>query len=54
MSYETLRQFADSVGLLFLVLVFLSAVWRAFRPGSGAAQRAASMIPFQDEGPHNG
>jgi len=54
MSYETLRQLADSVGLIFLVLVFLGAVWRAFRPGSGAAHRAASMIPFEDERPHNG
>jgi len=54
MSYETLRQLADSFGLLFLFLVFLVALWRAFRPGSGAAQRAASMIPFEDERPHNG
>jgi cytochrome c oxidase cbb3-type subunit 4 len=54
MSYETLRQLADSVGLLFLVVVFLAAVWRAFRPGSRAAQQAASLIPFEDEGPHNG
>lgn len=54
MTYETLRQLADSVGLVFLVLVFLTAIWRAFRPGSGAAQRAASMIPFEDEGPRNG
>lgn len=54
MSYETLRQLADSFGLLFLVLVFLTAVWCAFRPGSGAAQRAASMIPFEDERPQNG
>ena len=54
MSYETLRQLADSFGLLFLVLVFLTALWGAFRPGSGAAQRAAAMIPFEDERPHNG
>jgi len=54
MSYETLRQLADSFGLLFLVLVFLTALWRAFRPGSRAAQHAASMIPFEDERPHNG
>ena len=54
MSYETLRQLADSFGLLFLVLVFLTVLWRTFRPGSGAAQQDASMIPFEDERPHNG
>lgn len=54
MSYEALRQLADSIGLLFLCLIFLAAVWRALRPGARAAQRAASLIPFDDERPRNG
>jgi len=54
MSYEALRQLADSIGLVFLWLVFLAALWRALRPGSRDAQRAASMIPFDDERPRNG
>ena len=54
MSYEALRQLADSVGLLFLMLVFLTALWCALRPGARAAQRAARMIPFEDERPLNG
>jgi cytochrome c oxidase cbb3-type subunit 4 len=54
MTYEEIRQLADSFGLLFLVLVFLIALWRALRPSARAAQRAASLIPFEDERPRNG
>ncbi|MBW8743196.1 MAG: cbb3-type cytochrome c oxidase subunit 3 [Sphingomonas sp.] len=54
MSYETLRQLADSIGLVFLCLVFFAALWRALRPGAREAQRAASLIPFDDERPRNG
>ena len=49
MNHETLRHFADSWGLLFLVLVFLGAIGFAFRPGSKAHQEAARNIPLRDE-----
>jgi cytochrome c oxidase cbb3-type subunit 4 len=49
MDHETLRHFADSWGLLFLVLVFLGALGFAFRPGSRPHQDAARMIPLRDE-----
>ncbi len=49
MDYETLRHFADSWGLIFLVLVFLGALGFAFRPGSRPHQDAARMIPLRDE-----
>lgn len=49
MDHETLRHFADSWGLLFLLAVFLSAIAFAFRPGSRAQQDEARMIPLRDE-----
>lgn len=47
MDYETMRHFADSWGLLFLVLVFLGAVVWAFRPGS--SYRDHAEIPFKHD-----
>ena len=49
MDHETLRHFADSWGLIFLVAVFLTALGFAFRPGSRPHQDAARMIPLRDE-----
>ena len=49
MDHETLRHFADSWGLLFLLAVFLSAIAFAFRPGSRVQQDEARMIPLRDE-----
>ena len=51
MSYETLRHFADSWGLVFLFGVFLFAVWRALAPGARARMEEARHIPLHDEGP---
>jgi len=51
MSYDALRHAADSWGLLFLTLVFLLAVWRAWRPSARADHEDARQIPFRDEGP---
>ncbi|MGQ5700871.1 cbb3-type cytochrome oxidase subunit 3 [Sandaracinobacteroides sp. A072] len=48
MDYETLRQFADSWGLLFMVVTFLVVIGWAFRPGSRSQQDDARMIPFRD------
>ena len=48
MTHETLRHFADTFGLLFLVLVFLVAIGMALRPGSRAAQHHARFIPLND------
>ncbi len=49
MNHETLRHFADSWGLLFLVGVFLVALGLAFRPGARTHHEAASLIPLRDE-----
>ncbi len=49
MTHEVLRHFADSWGLLFLVLVFAGAVGWTFRPGARAHHAAARMIPLGDD-----
>jgi len=52
-TYDVLRHAADSWGLLFLTLVFLFAVWRAFRPSARRHHDAASLIPLNDESPRH-
>jgi cytochrome c oxidase cbb3-type subunit 4 len=47
MTYEALRHFADSWGLVFLLAVFLAAVGWAFRPG--ASFRDQAEIPFKHD-----
>jgi len=51
MTYDALRHAADSWGLLFLTLVFLLALWRAWRPSARVHHDDASQIPFRDERP---
>lgn len=49
MTYEALRHFADSWGLVIMTLVFLTLVAWPFRPGArGGNARAANSI-FEDE-----
>jgi cytochrome c oxidase cbb3-type subunit 4 len=47
MDYDTLRHFADSWGLVFLLAVFVAAVGWPFRPGS--SYRAHADIPFRND-----
>ncbi len=49
LTYETMRHFADSWGLLVMVIFFAGAVGLALRPGARAAHEEARMIPFRDE-----
>jgi cytochrome c oxidase cbb3-type subunit IV len=49
MSYEALRHFADSWGLLLLTLVFLIMLIWIIRPGSRALYREQADIPFKHE-----
>ena len=49
--YEVLRHFADSWGLVFLIGIFLYAVWRALRPSAREDMEEASNIILRDEGP---
>lgn len=49
MNYESLRHFADSWGLLYMVVVFLAAVLLVFRPGAGSLARDAAQVPFRED-----
>ena len=50
MSYETLRHFADSYGLLFMTVVFLGLAAWTFRRGARQDHaRAASSILDDEE-----
>ena len=49
-TYETLRHFADSWGLLAMVLTFLTLVAWPFRPGARSANEAAKTMIFKDDG----
>ncbi|MCJ8159752.1 cbb3-type cytochrome c oxidase subunit 3 [Sphingomonas sp. LaA6.9] len=49
MSYDALRHFADSWGLVFMGVVFLTLVGWTFRKGAKASHdRAAQMIFDKD------
>jgi cytochrome c oxidase cbb3-type subunit 4 len=49
MSYDALRQFADSWGLALLTVVFVSAIVWAMRPGARNAYREQADIPFKHD-----
>ena len=49
MDYQTLRTFADSWGLLFMVVVFVAVVIYTFRPGSKKEADKIAQIPLKDD-----
>ncbi|MEO1046471.1 MAG: cbb3-type cytochrome c oxidase subunit 3 [Pseudomonadota bacterium] len=50
MNYEAMRQFADSWGLLFMAILWISFALWLFRPGGAKHSRdAANMIFAEDE-----
>lgn len=48
-TYETLRHFADSWGLLFMFLVFVGVAVYTLRPGSRRTHDDIANIPFRHE-----
>lgn len=48
-TYDVMRQFADSWGLLFMILVFVGVLVWVFRPGSRTRYREQADIPFKYE-----
>lgn len=48
-TYQAMRTFADSWGLLYMVLIFLFAVIWTFRPGSKKVGDDAADIPFKED-----
>jgi cytochrome c oxidase cbb3-type subunit 4 len=47
MSYDALRHFADSWGLLLMTVVFGTAVLWTLRPGARGRYRDQAEIPFK-------
>jgi cytochrome c oxidase cbb3-type subunit 4 len=47
--YTLLRQFADSWGLVLLMLAFIGVVIFAFRPGSAALHKDLASLPLRNE-----
>ena len=52
-TYSTLRQIADSWGLLLLFVIFIGIVLYAFRPGSKAKYEDVAKIPLQKTDPED-
>ena len=48
-TYETLRHFADSWGLLVMTIVFLGLAAWPFRPGARARNQEAATMIFKDD-----
>jgi cytochrome c oxidase cbb3-type subunit 4 len=48
-TYSILREFADSWGLLAMVLFFAGIVLYTLRPGSKAAHDDSAQIPFRND-----
>ena len=48
-TYTAMRHFADSWGLLAMMLFFLGVVAFIFRPGAGKAANRAASIPFDHD-----
>ena len=49
MDYETLRQMADSWGLVYLFLIFVGVVLFTFRPGSRKQAEKNADIPLRED-----
>jgi cytochrome c oxidase cbb3-type subunit 4 len=49
LSYQSMRTFADSWGLLYMFVVFVIAVLWTFRPGSRKLSDDAARIPFKED-----
>ncbi len=48
MSYESLRHFADSYGLIIMTVIWLGFIGWAFRPGARQRSRDAATSIFGD------
>ena len=52
-TYDLMRRFADSWGLLAMVLFFLGVVLRSINPARGREMREAAAIPLDDRSPRD-
>ncbi len=49
MTYEVVRNFAGTWGLIYLFVVFVGAVAYVLRPGTGKDAEEAANIPFNED-----
>ena len=49
MTYESFRQFADSWGLVYMVVIFAVVVALVLRPGAKKQADDAASIPFKED-----
>ncbi len=49
MTYEAFRQFADSWGLVYMMVVFLAVIALVLRPGAKKHADDAAQIPFHED-----
>lgn len=49
LTYQSMRTFADSWGLLYMVILFLLAVLWTLRPGGKRSSDEAAQIPFKED-----
>lgn len=48
-TYTLMRHFADSWGLLAMVIFFIGVILFAFRPGSREMAEDAAQIPLKED-----
>ncbi len=48
-TYDILRQFADSWGLLYMVVLFVGVIAFTFRPGSREEADKIANIPLRED-----
>ena len=48
-EYESMRQFADSWGLVYLMAVFIGVILYTFRPGSKKSAQEIAHIPLRED-----
>jgi cytochrome c oxidase cbb3-type subunit 4 len=49
MTYESFRQFADSWGLVYMVVIFAVVVMLVLLPGAKKKADDAAQIPFRED-----
>jgi cytochrome c oxidase cbb3-type subunit IV len=49
LDYHSMRAFADSWGLVYMMAIFLAVIVWVFRPGARKAGDEAAQIPFKED-----
>jgi cytochrome c oxidase cbb3-type subunit 4 len=49
LDYQSMRTFADSWGLVYMMAIFVFVILWTLRPGSRKASEDAAQIPFKED-----